>query len=474
MKKIIIGTVAVVLVLILSIPLLMGAKIERKVNSLLVAINQMAHDAGYSSSTQYHLTNYQRGWFSSTAELSLSVNLADLNPELANEIQIFNLGKAQIQHGLFLSGMRLGLAKITAQEDYLPLLEAAYGIKPSSIEGDAVVKIQLHINLNGSVNGQLELEKLKFKLNSVAGELAFADFQSQFHLTPEFKFHDVTFSLASLNINAPDMNIDLGHLRLGYEADQVSHLELLPRSLNLNLPKSLNLSVDAIDVIGLEDEEFVLKKLMITNNNHLIDHNLYSSLSIKLGEISASSRTFKNIKDIELVLALNHLNVKTLAELIDKSNKINHSNMREKTKKIAKLALWVQLPRLLDKNLELQAQKLQFSQAGETLRGYGLLMLNDKIHMSHLENPWMILEKIDFNLNIQAPKALTAKLLGLLGPEALPLWEEKRLIVADNKLFKLEMDYKGGKVFILNGREIDISDLPKSAYEEEEDDISEL
>ena len=170
MKKIIITVVIIAALLFAVTPNFIGQRAETEFKNLYSQIDN-------SQEFSVAVTDYQRGWFSSTAVVELVVDLTQFDPQATEQI-IFKL-QNEISHGPLLTevkAMELGLVDINSRIEFPDVMLKEMPEFNESF--NELVTIQNRMYFDGSMFGLVEMQEFEFKDTDVNLTISPAKFEA--------------------------------------------------------------------------------------------------------------------------------------------------------------------------------------------------------------------------------------------------------------------------------------------------------
>ena len=434
MKKIII--VLAILVAIAGItPSFIGSKVEDK-------MRELAEISSEHPMINLEITDYQKGWFRSTAKMSMKLDFSTMIPAgQASPMPMENFSidfTQEMQHGPILtdvSGFGFGLV------DSIAYIHAPEVIKKElpNIDADLKEKLEMmsRMAFDGSISSTYILHPFEFSKDgdniSVMGAEFGGDMTSKGDYLVNGTWGGMTVATAK------GEHVEIGKLTLDADQQLVKGKLYSPYALYAG-DLSMNL------------EQVVINKGLAT----LTDFDIYSDVKVnddmlsfgvvfKLKQLDGMGMSFQ---DIVYDLAMEGLDVETMEEL----NKIT-MGMTDPNPEAQLQKLQAMLPQILANNPSLKINKLGMTTAQGDIDTNMVISIDGSL--VDINNPMSIVAAIDATANGVAPEAFFTA-MGL-GASIEPIIQQG-IVVRDADQLKFNFTMKDSQM-LLNGNPVPLGAL---------------
>ena len=401
MKRANIGMLAIILVVVLALlPFGMGFIVQNKFKSVL---NQwVAQEAGVRA----ELLNYQRGFWSSTAEVMLSI--ADEEQELTtstHQVWAHLLLKNSIKHGPVLwsrgkEGVRLSLGWALIQSQILKAVDNGYADKSGIFDGYFTINANMDTWLKFS-NGLHTLVKANHFALEMPGRPQVYVNKATLNLdyAKHFTSQQATLHFLQLQLNNNDYETNFNDVSLQGSWEKTPYDFFTGHS-----------AIDIANVITNKNKQQlnVLEKIHLDAMQQLKDKylNAYIDLSIAHGKFDSQSYgPFYNR------IEFNNISAPVLQQLQQQVKIISHSALPEQQKNIQVMSLIPLVPKLVahGASVEIKAFDLRVPEGQISIQGYARIA-KDKAQQP-VAAIMQLLPKLTADVTVRLPKSLVKEIL---------------------------------------------------------------
>lgn len=390
MRRILV-TVAVVAVLLLGAPYLMGMMAQKQVNKMVTKVNQE------NPSVKLNITSYERGWTSSVAHIEMVPAL----PQLRKAAGDFKLKlKEKISHGPVIfsdTGPKLGMAYIKSKLSLSPEMEKDLNDFFKDQSKKPKIISRWLIGLTGNTVHKAKIPAFDFKLKEKAAEFSWkglvtsAKISSNIDaITGRTEFGGFSLSLRGFDLQVANITVDLD-----------TH-EAIPGlwvgDVVFALPR--------LSVKMLGKDRLLLTDLKMATNTSLQGELFAGNLAASMGRLQVDSMSYG---PMIFALSMKNFDAKSLVEIEKRLQSIRLASTTEQQRNIG-LSIVPLLPALLDKGAELSVDKLQARIPEGDITANGFARIN-KAGKDDQPLPQGLQTRLEVELKLRVPQALMKRLL---------------------------------------------------------------
>ncbi len=430
MKRLTITYIVIILTL-LSLPFFIGQSYESILREQLEQFNKQ-------SQYQLQINQYKRSWFTSKADLTLSIN--SQFPLFNNEINF----KKRIQHGPFLwqegsidFGLTSSKIELTIPQDIEALIQQVSG------EESEIIDISTYTDFRSITSINFNLKPISIKDSDYNLDIRELNSDITIHpystFTVSLDWHGLTLDdlKNSLQLDFDDLNISLTqHLVKGdsFTANALydGEIELYLSQLNFQGPSPQN-SI-TMNYLAFDIDSFI--------ENDLIEFN--AKLIIEQLELGALKQVLSNFLGLA---SIKNIDANIIQEINIATEQLANNSLLMTTK-IQSL-----LPKLAEKNPIIKIDQLgAMAQQGEIYSDLNITIDPDTFEPS---NPMTLLTSINAQAHAYAPEAFFNP-LGM--SEKIQQWVEQGFLTREQGELNAELSLSNGQTKI-NGQSISLNDF---------------
>lgn len=395
MKKLT-GLLVILVVLSLGAYYGMGVLTERTIKKDIEVVNQ-------SNGLSAVIENYNRGWFSSDANIKWRLHLPERIVKDAEgksqtlAAQDYNTQTPiQIHHGPFIhTGKKLRFGMGYAQTS-IPLPDQ-YNQKFDTLFTQDSMKPQLDLNIfvNYLNQSTLELALPSFKLTAKEGngQFEWKGMNTLTSISSNLNKIDGKIRIDGADVSKDDTKINLGEVTSEY------NLHKTASGLYLG---DANLSLPSFTIMNKAQSLFAMKDFSL-NSSSDISNSLFSThLEVQLNSVVANTLTYG---PAQLEVALRNLDADVLAKLNDQAQAMHNGTDVERQQ--AMLSMLPELPKLFSQGAEFEISKLNVKLPQGVVDGNLLVSLPK----GNNSNPFELIQKIQGNAKLSLPIAVVKQLV---------------------------------------------------------------
>lgn len=394
MKKFI-GLVVVLAVLVLGSYYGMGYLTERKVKESLNFVNR-------SNGLAATIVQYNRGWFTSTANLNWHVHVPEQTVQKDGQTQTipaqdYNMQMpVTIYHGPVIfshRGVKFGLGY--AHTDLKMPVEYTQQFNNLFTTESTQPTVAVDFFVNYAGNSSIDMSVPAFKLIAKEGNSVF-----------QWQGMSTTTNLSS-NLKKVGGNITIDGLT--YQKDKINtKMSAVTSEYNLHqTDKGLflgdaSVSFPSFVVMDSDKKIFELGQFDVHSDSD-IDNGLFNShFKTSLEKIIANNKTYG---PGSLEVSIRNLDAEALSRLNEEAKKIQQGTDAERQR--AMLTMLPELPKLLSKGAEFEITEMNFVMPEGTIEGNLLVSLPK----GEMGNPFELLQKMKGNGKLKVPAVVVKQLV---------------------------------------------------------------
>ncbi len=429
MKKLI-GFLAIV-VMVLITPYFIGQNVETKVRAIY---SQLDQNPGFD----IVISDYHRGWFSSTAKATLTVPIVEDGSSLMPSLT-FTI-KQTMQHGPVLlqtAGLGFGLTDINYD---ISLPSELSQQMPNEI---ATIKDALHINARMAFNGDLHtktrLNDFQLAIDNSQVNVKSANFDSTITMAGEIT---VDGSWQGLTIVEDEQTVvEIAGMSINSKQQLIRGELFSPMALSIG---DMKVTIASFKVNGpTPGNNFVVNN--INMSGAVQEHNQLLAIDMQFNaeNISAAGQDYT---DFNYHAVLDNLDIEVFQQI--QTTLLKLQQLSEQQQMVAMMDLQALLPKLLDKGPTLKIEQLGVNTSDGAIKTKMTVMFDS----NNLDpnNPMSMILALDADAQGHAPEAALQH-FGI-GTHLEELISQKVLIRGENNL-SFKFTFKNGTA-LLNGTAI--------------------
>lgn len=396
MKKII-GLVTILAVALLGGYYITGVLTEKTLKKNIATIND-------PNGLGTNFTEYQRGWFKSTAVLDATLHIpartvknAQGQPEIIAEQNLHLPIPMTINHGPIIiadDGIHFGIgyarSVITIPADYQAQFDAMFA--PSSEKP----KFDISIFVNYLTRSTVQFGVPPFKAITKENNINFdwKGIESASVLSP-----NMDKLIGNLDFNgvhtfkAKEFDVDLGEVDIEYDMKKVASGIFLG-------PASFYLDSFVMTVKG--EKTFQISDLSIKNDSGIKDGLFYAKLDFSLDKIDSKEKSYG---PGEFSITIKNLDAPALLKIHQQAMAMQQAE--ESQRQQYAMSMIPELPALLSKGPELEVSKFEFTMPEGSIEGH----LKFSIPKEENSNPLQMMQKLEGDGKISMPVAVLKMLM---------------------------------------------------------------
>lgn len=394
MKKII-GLVIILAVLIVGSYYVTGLITERTLKKDINIINQ-------SNGLFVDIQQYDRGWFTSTAQLKWQMHIPERVVKTDNgqtktvPAQDYTLDMPlKIYHGpvMIADTVRFGLGyaytKLTLPETYYEQFGQYFTAESTKPE----LKISVLVNYFNKSHFRVNVLPFKLITKEDNAQFEWLGMISDVAISSNLKNVDGEFTIEGLIFHKDDTTARLGQVSSDYEMSQTKS-GLYIGEASLNFP--------SFEIAEKENIIFDLKKLYLHTSSDIEDGLFSSYFKASLDKIVANGKTYGPGR---LEMSIKNLDAEVMAKINEQVNKLQDGSDQERQQ--ALLALAPDLPKLFAKGAEFSISELSFTMPEGVLKGNLLFSLPK----GESDNPFQLIQKVEGDGKLRIPAEVLRQVL---------------------------------------------------------------
>ncbi len=430
MKKIILIIISLIFVIIIA-PYFIGSSAEAEIRQQAAKINN-------HPSFQMTIVNYDKQWFSSKAEIELSIFLSEeiLPLKSLNKIKVFQ----EIQHGPILwqgRGLTVGLM----DAEILVELAKAYSENTKKVEGlnEKVFSITSRTGFDLTTSIDLVLTDFSIKeglntLNVKSGS-AYFNYDNASHIEGVLNWQGLTASIEGKE------TIQLGTVTIDSKQELISGELLSPSAL---FSGYLNTKISLIKLNGYSTaQNFSLQDFHLKLISEIKDNLADVSFMIDVKKLFALNQEFNQL---HYDMSLNNLDVESLKKINDISLNSQHQSAMLMAAQIQGI-----LPQLIEKGPVLKINQLAVITKDGKINSDLVINIDNSIYDA--KNPMTMMLALAAEAKGQGPEAFFNEITSADSIESLV---QQNLLIRDQQSLKFKFSFNNGQA-LLNGLPIPLA-----------------
>lgn len=395
MKKLA-GLVIILAVLVLGGYYGMGFLTERTIKQNIEVINQ-------TNGLFADIKQYNRGWFSSDAQIKWRVHVPERIVKDANGVsqtvaaQDYQMEMPlTIHHGPFIlanHNVRFGMGYAETAFPFPSQYNSQFDAQftKESVKPQLDLSIFVNYFLKSSVEMSLPAFKLIGKNNS--GNFDWMGMESTTAISSSRDNVDGTIQIDGMTFSKADTKIALGKVTTEYDLHQT------PAGLYLG---DATFSLPTFNVTDKDKRIFEIKDLTLSSNSD-IENSLFSThFNVALASVFANGKTYGSG---ELEITLRNLDADVLAQINQQATAMQNGTEAERQQ--AMMAMLPELPKLFSKGAEFEISKCSLKIPEGSIEGNLLVSLPK----GDSANPFELIQKVQGNAKLKMPAALVKQLV---------------------------------------------------------------
>ena len=420
MKKILI-LVAVLAAILLVTPFFIGSKVES-------VIREQVEVAKQYPTYDIKISEYNKGWFSSTAKFELSVKMP-MDPTAAPQDVSFEVVQ-DMQHGPVLwqsGGLGFGLADADINFNLPQELQSELN-KVESINDDTLT-ITSRTAFDLSTDTRFKLNPIT--MNSDGAEISVKSAEGNFAYTMDGHIEGSS-QWQGMTVVENNKNMEMGVMTMTIDQQLVSGTIFAPDALYVG---DFEIKLDSIDVDA--EQEFNLNKLSIYANSDVKDERAKIAFGMKTESVNAIGQQFD---DLQYDLTLENIAMETLQEL---NQALIQSQGADPM--VAAAQMQALLPKLMQTGPVLNNNIVVKTAQGPISTDI-VLKVDQEVY--DINNPMTMMIAVDAEAKGNGPEAFFAA-FGMA--ETIEQLVQQKMLVRDESNLKFDFTFKQGQP-LLNGQ----------------------
>lgn len=373
-----------------------GMITERTVKENLDAVNQ-------SNGLFAEVENYQRGWFSSTANLDWRLHIPERvvktedGKEHTEPAQDYEMKMPlSVSHGPIIfskSGVKFGLGYAQTDLNLPEKLVKQFSEYFTSDSTQPTIDLSLFVNYFN--HSRLQMGVPAFHLNSKKGDMTldWKGMSSSVSASSHMDKVDGGFVIDGFHVVNKQVDTEVGELSAEYD------LHKTDAGLYLG---DANLSLPMIKVVNNGKELFELDEFYASTESDVDDGLFNTFFKTTLGKLVAEGKTYGPGR---LEFSIRNLDATVLAHINELANKAQNGTDAEKQQ--AMLAMLPDLPKLFSRGAEFEISDLSFTMPDGKVEGNMMISIME----GGIKNPFEIMSKLRGEGRLVIPAAVLKQVL---------------------------------------------------------------
>lgn len=428
MKKLII-ILAVVAVVLLVPPFFIGSQVEAQFNQQLAELQKHPN-------YEFKLTEYNKGWLSSSAVVDISLKMGPVdNAEIDGPLSISV--KQDMQHGpLLWTADSLGIGLFDAKLDFILPKDMQEELDKIEQIDDETLSITSRTSLNTDTTSNLVLKPFTFSKDGVDLEVKGAQgsfsYTAEGHITSSGSWHGMRV------VEADATNFSFADMSFSMDQQLVSGKLFSPQAL---FAGDASMTIATIEASGNTPAESVSVQDINVKMNSDIEQDLADvKVLLNIKSVAAIQQTFTNfVYDF----SMENLDTKVLLEL---NEAVAEAQSDVNNPMAVAVAMQTILPKLIEKNPLIKINKLGVTTAQGDIDSSLNIAFNQDVYQA--ENPMTMMLALDAHAAGHGPEAFFAA-FGL--SPMIDQFVTQNQLVRDGDNLKFEFTFKNGQP-LLNGQ----------------------
>lgn len=395
MKKLA-GLVIVLAVLILGGYYGMGVLTEDSIKKNLVAINQ-------SNGLYADITQYNRGWFTSSAQIKWRLNIPERITKDADGVsqttpaQNYEVDMPfNVYHGPVIFAdhkIRFGMGYATALFDFLAQYSQVFDEQFAKESTKPRLDVNIFVNYLRTSTLELSVPHFKLIAKTGSGDVEWMGLDSSTTLSPDADKVKGKFTINGLITGKDTTKFNLDKVTSDYKWQQtVSGL----------LAGDANIDFSNVLVTEKDQKVFEMKDLSLSSSSDVRDNLFSMEFNAELKSIVANN---KNYGPGEFKMALKNLDSAVLGQINQEANAMQNGTDAERQQMM--LGILPQLPKLFG-----QGAVFEISKCNMTFpQGVVDANLTLSLPKGESSNPFELIQKAQGKAQLKMPKALVKELM---------------------------------------------------------------
>lgn len=361
MKKVIFGSVAVVALGYIGTTFYVGGQAEEQVKNTIQLVDKTLQEQmreAMGPSLNVAVVNYNRGLFSSTADLKMSINLGDMLPPKKMPVDKLDYTvKLHINHGPFIFAIgKPGLAYVNST---IELPEKYKKLARMQLASDSTFpKVGLNFLIHFDDTAQFKADIPEFQLlpKAVPGKVIWKGMEATYNVSNQFQTIVGQTFVNGMVLESPMANAELSKVTMAY------HLDKSPQGLWTG---NALMQFPSLAVSMMGKSIFELDKLSFKSSAEIKESLLNMSLSASLNKVLVKDKTYG---PGDLNFLVDKFDADVFARMQKTLQQINSPTLSRKEKNKLLDTIEKDFPLLVNKGAELNLKNLSMQFPEGTLK----------------------------------------------------------------------------------------------------------
>jgi len=399
-KKIIFGGLTFVVLLLLSLPFLMGLVVHNQ-------IYNMVNNVPSSPNLQVTVMSYKRGWLSSVADMRVRINLpkrhhgAKKGQSPSGDVRSFSFTiRDTIHHGpvIFSSlGVKFARAYVTSEL----VLDDKANVKFSEFFANQKEKPQLFatssFNLFGGMVSKIDIPAFTFR--DTNGTFQWLGLNGKWIVARGLKRIDGKMKFEGIQVVSPAMKIRFDGMDVSYHQKESSS-GLWTGNGTFNFP--------SLVVNANGKPAFELAGISVVSISDVSNDLLSQNTHFKLNKLFVAGKTYG---PCELISKLKNIDANVLHEIQQKVRTANSVTLTPQERHAILMSILPSLPNLVDKGAEYHLEKFSLQMPDGVVNATGMAEVERPNPAAQQMGVFSLIQRMKAHLEVQAPVVLTKQLV---------------------------------------------------------------
>lgn len=422
MKKIVIIVVILAALFVGIVPNFIGQRAETEFRNLYSQVDT-AQEFNIS------VTDYQRGWFSSTAVVELVIDLSQFDPDATDQL-VFKI-QNDISHGPLLSdvkSMEIGMVDIDSRIEFPEMLLQEMPEFNESF--NELVTIQNRMYFDGTMFGLVRMEEFKFQDTEVNLTISPAKFEATTSSGGRILSNGFWDGI-SISDNGT-FGITVGKMLFDFDMTSLNGNIYDPYGIYTG---TSDMSIAEVRMTGQELPGVIVLKDITLDSNSTVESDLMNfDIDVGVSEINAMGMNFTQFKFNQTISALDVKSLQEMNALLNSS--ANEEDLAAQADELTRIAMT-----MLEKQPAYQMRELAVMTAQGTINSEMTASLDqDLIDPANIES---VAQAIVVDAAGSIPEAFLTS-LGIM-PMVQPFVDQGYL-TKDNDNLSFEFSYQQGQM----------------------------
>jgi len=399
MRKGILAVVGLLIGLGVILPFISGMMAEKELGHLVTVVSDRTPGVTLT------LSNYQRGWFSSTALMRVDIKIpANQRQGMLAVIPPMSFDVTEnIQHGPVIFNQHkffIGQALMSAQIVLGPTQQALLSLMFANQDRQPSIQHKLLVKLNGSYMSTTLIPEFTLSTKSKETDFVWLGYDERFNFSRDLTRISGKSVFDGLHFVSPKIRVDIDTIEFSMNKDEGPY-GIWVGDVNFTIP-TIRISVAKVDKLSVKAINFSAKSSIDDKLLNSIVKVSMEKLNIA-GEHYGPARFSSQLKNIDAT-ALNKLEQKIDA--------IKRANLPESQIKQEMMALIPNALQLFAKGAQIELETLQLTlpEGVVSLNGHAKIVATTGTKIDSIP---LLLQHVQAELNAQLPIALAKKSLNL-------------------------------------------------------------